>query len=112
MAAKANIIIDQGADFATTITVTDEDNNVTDLTGYTASGQIRKHYTSTTAYDFSIAFQSPRSDGRLAFTLAKEITGVMEAGRYVYDIELTSSSGAVSRLVEGTATVTPQVTRT
>jgi hypothetical protein len=33
------------------------------------------------------------------------------AGRYVYDCELTDVNGAVTRLIEGIATVTPQVTR-
>ena len=49
MAAKANIVIDQGADFSSTITVTDDAGDAVDLTGYTASGQIRQHYTSNTA---------------------------------------------------------------
>lgn len=31
MAIKANLIIDQGADFTTTINVTDDDDNVIDL---------------------------------------------------------------------------------
>jgi len=34
-----------------------------------------------------------------------------EAGRYVYDVETTSGSGVVSRIVEGIITVTPEVTR-
>lgn len=111
MAAKANIVIDQGADFATTVTVTDNDGNVVDLSGYTARGQIRKHYTSSTSVDFSFTFSTPRSSGELALTLSNAQTANMEAGRYVYDVELISSANVVSRLVEGMATVTPEVTR-
>ena len=36
----------------------------------------------------------------------------MAYGRYVYDVELTNSSNTRSRLVEGIATITPEVTRT
>jgi hypothetical protein len=111
MGAKANIVIDQGADFSTTVTVTDDSNAAVDLTGYTARGQIRKHYTSTTAVDFTINFGSPRSEGQVELSLTNSQTGSMEAGRYVYDAEIISSSGTVTRLVEGIATVTPQVTR-
>lgn len=111
MAAKANIVIDQGADFSTSITVTDNDGNVVDLTGYTARGQIRKHYTSSTAVDFSFVFGSPRSSGIVDITLSNSQTTDMEAGRYVYDVELISTANVVSRLVEGIATVTPEVTR-
>lgn len=111
MGAKANIVIDQGADFSTTVTVTDDANATVDLSDYTARGQIRKHYTSTTAVDFTIQFGSPRSEGQVELSLSNSQTGSMEAGRYVYDAEIISSSGTVTRLVEGIATVTPQVTR-
>lgn len=111
MAAKANIVIDQGANFSTTITVTDDSGSVVDLSGYTAEGQIRKHYTSSTKVDFTISFVSPRSSGQVTLSLSSANTGAMEAGRYVYDVELTSAANVISRMVEGIATVTPQVTR-
>lgn len=111
MAAKANIIIDQGTDFSTTLTVTGDDGSVTDLTGYTANGHIRKHYTSSTATVFDVSFGTPRSDGQLTISIGRTTTENMEAGRYVYDVELTSSANTRSRLVEGVVTVTPQVTK-
>jgi hypothetical protein len=111
MAAKANIVIDQGADFSTTITVTDDAGDVVDLTGYTSSGQIRKHYTSNTSFDFTMAFGVPRSTGQLTLSMGRAVTSTIEAGRYVYDVEITSSANTRSRLVEGIATITPEVTR-
>lgn len=111
MAVKANIIIDQGADFSTTITVTDNNNEVVNLADYTARGQIRKHYTSETAIDLDITFEIPRSEGKLTFSLNHANTTNIEAGRYVYDVELVSSANVVTRLVQGIATVTPEVTR-
>ena len=38
-------------------------------------------------------------------------TGNIEEGIYVYDVEITSSAGAVTRILQGKVTVTPQVTR-
>ena len=111
MAAKANIVIDQGADFSSTITVTDDAGDTVDLTGYTASGQIRKHYTSNTSYNFTTSFGVPRTNGLLTLSLSRATTANIEAGRYVYDVEITSAANTRSRLVEGIVTITPEVTR-
>jgi hypothetical protein len=111
MAAKANIVIDQGADFSTTVTVLDNDNSILNLSNYTARGQIRKHYTSTTAVNFLFEFNEPRSSGILTLSLSNIQTANMEAGRYVYDVEIISLANTVTRLVEGIATVTPEVTK-
>jgi len=114
MGAKANIIVDQGTDFSTTITVTDDDGNVTDLTGYTAAGQIRKHYESSDSTAFTVSFGSPRSDGQVTLSLTRTVTANIEAGRYVYDVELSfvddSGNSLVERLLEGSIYVKPSVT--
>lgn len=109
MALKANITIDQGTSFATTIDVTDEDGNVIDLTGYTGAAQMRKHYTSTTYYAFTVSISA--GAGEVTLSMTANATNNVAAGRYVYDCELTDGSGTVSRLVEGIVTVTPGVTR-
>lgn len=109
MAIKANIIVDQGTDFYTAVNLTDDDENIIDLTGFTANGQIRKTYTSSNAVTFGINLQS--SNGIVELTLTKAQTANIVAGRYVYDVFLTNSSNVSSRIVEGIVTVTPRVTR-
>lgn len=110
MAAKANIVIDQGADFSTTVTVTDDNGDAVDLTGYTANAHIRKHYTSTSATVMTVGFGN-RSEGKINLSLGRTTSSGMEAGRYVYDVEITSSANTRSRLIEGVCTITPEVTR-
>jgi hypothetical protein len=109
MATKANIIIDQGTTFSTTINLTDEDELPVNLTGYTGDAEIRKHYTSSNSQSFSVSL------GGIAGTIVLSLTALqtanLAAGRYVYDVEITSSSNTVSRIVEGIVTVTPEVTR-
>ena len=39
MASISNIFIDQGADFTTTVTVTDSSDSAVNLTGYSAAAQ-------------------------------------------------------------------------
>lgn len=109
MAIKANLILDQGADYVTTLNVTDDDGNAIDLTGYTGAAQMRRHYTSVTAYNFTVTINA--SQGTVNLSLTANTSNTIPAGRYVYDCELTDNTGKKSRLVEGIVTVTPQVTR-
>lgn len=109
MATKANLIVDQGASYSTTISITDDDGNVIDLTNYTGAAQMRKHYTSSNAVSFTVTLGGV--EGTVALGLTANATANIVAGRYVYDVELTHSSGQVSRVLEGIVTVTPNVTR-
>ena len=111
MAQYEDITIDQGTDFATTITVRDNSGVAVNLTNYTGQGQIRKHYTSTVAHNMQIVFEDPRTSGQLTMKLSRVQTANLASGRYVYDVEVTDGSDTRSRLVEGIVTVTPQVTR-
>ena len=109
MAIKGNIIIDQGSTFQTSINVTDENDDIVNLTGYTAAAQMRKHYTSSNATSFSTNI-SP-SIGVVTLSMTANTTNLLVPGRYMYDCELTDSNGLVTRLVEGIVTVTPGITR-
>jgi len=107
MAEKANITIDQGTSFETSIDVADDNGDPTDLSGFTGAAQMRKHYTSSNSYAFSVAV----ANGSVTLSMNAATTGNIASGRYVYDCELTSSSNVVTRIVEGIVTITPQVTR-
>jgi len=109
VAIKANIVIDQGATYSTSIDVTDEDGAVVNLTGFTGAAQLRKHYTSTAQTAFTVSITA--NTGVVSLSLSANVTNNIAAGRYVYDCELTDTAGTVSRLIEGIVTVTPGVTR-
>ena len=109
MATKANLTIDQGASYSTNIDILDEYGIAIDLTNYTGAAQMRKHYTSSNAINFSVDLGG--ADGTVTLSLTANAIANIAAGRYVYDVELTSDTGAVSRVLEGIVTVTPNVTR-
>jgi len=111
MGAVANLYIDQGSTFSTTVFVKNDDESVFDLTGFTAAGQIRKSYSSSTAVDFTLEIANPASLGQINASLTPAQTSTLEEGRYVYDIEVTASGGTVTRVIEGLITVSPQVTK-
>ena len=112
MATLSNIFIDQDATFSTTVTVNDSTGSALDLTGYTAVAQIRKTYLSSTATSMTVAFNADRTTGKIDLSLTATQTGALKAGRYVYDLSITTSdSSTTTRVVEGIATVNPSVSR-
>ena len=110
MAIIANIFIDQGTDFSITVDVTDTSGGALNMSGYSAAAQIRKTYGSSTV---SATFGTSISEatGQVTLTLSDTQTTALESGRYVYDLNVTSSGGQTTRVVEGQAIVTPGVTR-
>tara|TARA_B100000927_G_C16457462_1_gene466441 strand:+ start:451 stop:786 length:336 start_codon:yes stop_codon:yes gene_type:complete len=111
MAVYSNLTIDQGTDFSFAVDVTDTDGNALNLTGFTAAGQIRKSYSSSTKVDFVCSVRSPATAGILDISLTNTQTNAMKAGRYVYDVEITSGAGLKDRVIEGQLEVMPGVTQ-
>jgi hypothetical protein len=110
MAIVANLMVDQGTDFETTIDIAGSDGNAVNLTGYTIAGQVRKAYTSSTAHNFVASVSVPLT-GTVNIQLTNASTSNMKAGRYVYDVEMTSPAGVKTRVVEGILEITAEVTR-
>lgn len=107
MAAKINLVMDQGSTFSAEITVLDENDDPVDFTSYTANSQMRKSYTSSNAYTFDV---SGSNAGVITMAMNAATTNTISSGRYVYDVEV--SVGTIkSRLIEGIILVNPQVTR-
>jgi hypothetical protein len=110
MATVANIFIDQGSDYSNIVTVTASNGQPLNLTGFTVASQLRKSFSSSTAYNFSASILSA-SLGRVRLQLSATQSEEIPPGRYLYDVEVTSSSGGKTRVVEGIATITPQITQ-
>tara|TARA_Y100000310_G_C20629232_1_gene787651 strand:- start:519 stop:860 length:342 start_codon:yes stop_codon:yes gene_type:complete len=113
MAAIANLIVDQGATFTSTITVYNTDDTLFNLTGYTGASQIRKSYSSSSASaTFTVAFATDRTLGQLTVSLTAAQTALLDEGRYVYDVEVTKTSDStVTRVIQGIVTVSPNATK-
>ena len=110
MASIANLYIDQGTDFSITVDVTDSAAAVQDLTGYSASAQIRKTYSSSSV-SATFATSISEAAGQVTITLTDTQTNSIDSGRYVYDLIVTSGSGSITRVIEGQAIITPNVSR-
>jgi hypothetical protein len=110
-----NIDVKQGATFQLTITWKDSAGTAIDLTGYTARAQARLTYdTSTTIFSLtsSSGITLGGAAGTIAIVIAAGTTATLAAPwSGVWDLELVSGAGIVTRLLEGTANVSPEVTR-
>ena len=113
MAAVANLTIDQGASFSSSVTVKGLDGLPFDLTGYTAEAKMALGYTSTrTRTIITTTFDADRTTGVISLSLTAAQTAVLDApARYVYDVEITlTADSTVTRVIEGIITVRPNVT--
>ena len=109
-AGTYNFILEQGATFTRTLTV-QENSSAMDLTGYSVASKMRSTHDSSTVVGTFTCTISNATGGVIVMNMTSTTTGAIEEGMYVYDIEITSSTGTVTRLMEGNVTVNPEVTR-
>ena len=88
-----------------------ENDSVMNLSGYSAASQFRSSHDSDTVVGTITASITNASAGQITLSMTAAATGAIEEGIYVYDVEITASSGAVTRILQGRVTLTPQVTR-
>ena len=106
----ANLYIDQGSTFTSTVTVEDANDNLVNITNYTTRGQVRKSYTSTTATNFTASVTGV-ANGEVTISMTAANTANMTAGRYLYDLVITSPISVKTRVIEGIVVVLPGVTQ-
>lgn len=107
--------IEQGATFTVPLVWKDSNGRLVDLTGYTARMQIRA---SVSAPDVLLELTS--GNGRIVLdiptaTITLKLTATETAAitwtKGVYDLEMMTSQGAVTRLLQGQVSVSKEVTR-
>jgi hypothetical protein len=114
MAVQYNVEIDQGADWFLNVTYEQPAGTPVNITGYTSALQLRSLPTDATAV-LSLATGSGITitgvTGLVAVHATAAQTRAIDEGVYYYDLEITSQSGIVTRLVQGQAYVSAEVTR-
>jgi hypothetical protein len=110
MATISNLYVDAGSTYSNIITLAASNGQPLNLTGYTVASQMRKSFQSSTSYSFTATVYDAIA-GKIRLTLTDEQSALIPAGRWLYDVEITSSSGVTSRVVEGVVIVSPQITQ-
>lgn len=98
-----NLTIEKGVDFTTTLKLK-TDGAPIDLTGYTFSAKIKKHFESSTSYPFTVTPLTPFSNGVVRVGMAKTTTSQIPTGRYVWDLLITLS-GTTTKASKGNVIV-------
>jgi len=109
-AGTYNFTIEQGTTFSRVLTL-QENGSAMNLTGYSVASQMRSTHDSSTVVATFSGSVTNASSGQITLSLTNSQTSAIEEAIYVYDVEITSGAGAVTRILEGNITVTPEVTR-
>jgi hypothetical protein len=115
MADKYTMNIDAGATYALTVTWTDSNDTPINLTGYTARMKLKSDFGGTALVSLTETdgLTLGGASGTIAISISPTLTGALcdtEPKKGVYDLELVSSGGVVTRLLEGRWIATPEVT--
>jgi hypothetical protein len=112
---KYNLTIVQGATLEEAITWQDAQGNPIDLTGYTARAQARQNYEDATPF-MNLTTENGGiilggANGQIKLSLNASATAAITAETGMWDLELVTASGAVYRLLQGSVTISKEVTR-
>lgn len=114
-AGEHNFTIEQGTTHRMTFRWEDSNGVPINLTGYTARMQARKGYNaSDVLFDASTAngmITLTPATGEVLIVLPESVTSTFKWPQALYDIELTSSDGTVTRLLQGSIDISREVTR-
>jgi len=113
--ANYDLTIRQGSTWTQSIVWKSSDGDPVNLTGYTARMQVRPVIQSETVI-VALTTENGRialggSDGTLTLELDAETTADIEQASGVYDIELESSDGTVTAILQGRVKFPREVTR-
>lgn len=119
-----NMSINAGEDFYLTLVIKDSLGVLIDLTGKTFAGQIREAWDSVdpsatfvctvsnqTTNKGEVVIKLPHTQSNLMPFTGSKNANKRPTTDFIYDIEQTDLSGDVTRILQGTATFSPQVTR-
>ena len=118
-AQNYDIFIEQGADYELQIQLKNSDGTVFDLSEYTARSQIRESAQSAST-QFSDLDLEITTDNKIILSVpaltsqAWNLTGAAgrDKTRWVYDVEIQQGTGGqVTRILQGYAFISPEVTK-
>jgi hypothetical protein len=117
MAVAYNVVIDQGANWFLNVNYDNPDGTPVNLAGYSGALQMRSYPDASTA----VLSLTSAAGGGITITAATGLVAIaatatqtraIDEGTYYYDLEITDTfTGVVTRLIQGQAVVSAEVTR-
>ncbi len=110
MAGYAELFIDQGSDYTSTITLNDSNTGLPmNLVTYTALSSIKKSVYSANVSDIFTCTVTDAANGNITMSLAASNTSLMAPGRYNFDLIITNGA-TKNRVLEGVVLLSPGIT--
>lgn len=112
-----NFSLNQGSDYAIPLRLQDSVGTPLNLAGYSAQMQIRRTAGACqTIDDLTSEGEEPRikidaDAGKLTLNFPHTVTENWPSGTMVYDVEITSPAGQITRILQGNISVSAEVTR-
>lgn len=110
--------INQGEDFLRLITIKNDAGVPINLTGHQFRGQGRKKYSDTgtppISFSFVIDADQTANPGQVHMILSAANTAAILISAttvYLYDVEMVDADNKVTRILEGTLVLRPEVTK-
>ena len=95
-----NLRLEKGTDFEATFTVSNSDDSIFSLSGYSAASRIRKHPTASTYKAFTTTITT--ATGEIKVNMSATNTLELSSGRNYYDLLIINSvSGQKTKVFEG-----------
>jgi hypothetical protein len=116
-AVPINLTVEKGADFLVDFNLREENGDFQDLSGFSLTGYFARSYSSSVRYSFAATIPDAAT-GLIRLELDKSTTVIgtnqpstasLKAGRYVYNVFITSAGGDRDKVIEGVLTVNPGV---
>ena len=115
MASSLNLNHDQGTTLYRLLTLKSDEVTQINLPGYTFRGQCSLKFGSPSAFVFTFVVRNQGTNpGEVEVRILPAATvplALKAATQYLYDIEMESAGGEVTRILQGTITVNPEVTK-
>ena len=111
-AGYQDLFLEQGTTFTTSLTLEDSYGSPYNLTDFTVRSQAKKsYYAANTTLEFTANILDA-NNGIIELQATAPVTANVSAGKLVYDVLLIqTSTGSVSRVLEGQIFVSPSVTK-
>ena len=110
-AGTYDIVIDQGSDFSIEVAIA-EGGTAVQIASHSVRAQLRPSPSSSTKTADFVCTITDTTNGKFTIQLANGTTAAIASGKYYYDVELVNTTtSVVTRLLQGVARVTAEVTR-
>lgn len=110
-AGKYNILIEQGSDYNVDLTLNDNTGAAVNITDITITSQAREKATDADALFTFTVTKTDAIAGKFRLSLTADQTSDLDFDLGVYDVQLSTSTGSVTRLIQGNVVLSRTVTR-